>query len=246
MRQPAIEAWIGQLEGVTPEQRLERFSTHSRKHAGYVPSEVLVYFLRRAWENGANADFEKIYRVLMMRVAQSLYSAIPDSQMAGAHEIREEILGRFAELIAADCKDRRSALDMYEMRFDLGLKRFRISALRQIGPAADDTVPLETHGEDGEELSAEVEAAAAEMLGGSHSKLDDPSFRLALTAAIDGLPEDQKRVVGLLLQDFPIDSKDKNAMTISRILKCDERTVRNRRDRAFRTLKPILEAEFAS
>ena len=48
------------------------------------------------------------------------------------------------------------------------------------------------------------------------------------------------------LEGFQIDSKDKNAMTIARILKCNERTVRNRRDRAFETLKPILEAEFSS
>ena len=245
-RLPAVEAWIERLEAMTSKLRLELFSAHSRKHANYVPSEVLVYFLRRAWENGANADFEETFRILMGRVNQSLRSAIPNSQIADAQGIREEILGRYAELIAEDCKNRGSALDFYEMRFDLGLMRFRISALRQVGPAADDTVPLGTHGEDGEEISAEVEAAAAEFLGGSPSKLDDPAFRLVLAAAIDGLPEDQKRVIGLLLKGFQIDSKDKNAMTIARILKCNERTVRNRRDRAFETLKPILEAEFSS
>ena len=246
VRPSAIEARIGQLEGRTPEQRLEHFAVRSRRHANYVPSEALVYFLRRAWESGASADFEEIYRMLIGRVTQSLRSAIPNSQMADAQGIREEVLGRYAELIAEDCKNRGSALDFYEVRFDLGLMRFRISALRQIGPAADDTVPLGTHGEDGGEISAEVEAAAAEFMSGSPSKLDDPAFRLVLVAAIDGLPEDQKRVVLLLLQGFPIDSKDKNAMTIARILKCDERTVRNRRDRACKALKPILEAEFTS
>lgn len=246
LRPPAIEAWIGRLEGRTPEQRIEHFAARSRKHADYVPSEVLVYFLRRAWEKGDNANFEKMFRILMQRVMQSLRSAIPGSQMADAQGIREEISGRFAELIAEDCRTRNSTLDFYEIRFDLGLARFRISALRQVGPAADDTVPLEKHGEDGLEISPEVEVAAAELLGGSPSMLDDPAFRLALTGAIDGLPEDQKRVIGLLLQGLPIDSKDENVMTIARMLKCDERTVRNRRDRAFRALKPILEAEFTS
>lgn len=64
-------------------------------------------------------------------------------------------------------------------------------------------------------------------------------------AAIDCLPDDQKQVIGLLLQGFQIDSKDKNIMTIARILQCDERTVRNRRDRACKALKAILQEENA-
>ncbi len=107
-------------------------------------------------------------------------------------------------------------------------------------------VPLGHQNDDNSfEISAEVEIAAAEFLGGDSSKLDDPAFRSALNAAIDRLPDDQKRVVGLLLQGFPIDSKEHNVMTIARILKCDERTVRNRRDRACKALKAILEEENA-
>ena len=55
----------------------------------------------------------------------------------------------------------------------------------------------------------------------------------------------KKQVVGLLLQGFQIDSKDKNVMTIARVLQCDERTVRNRRDRACKALKAILQKENA-
>lgn len=244
-RPSEIEAWIEKLEKVSPAQGFGQFAVQSRKHAGYVPSEVLVYFLRRAWKNDGRADFEKTFRILMKRVEQSLRSVITDSRMAGASRIREEILGRFAELIAEDCKSQDATLDFYEIRFDMAFARFRISALRQIGPAADDTVPLGTCEEDGLEVSAEVEAAAEDFLGGNPSKLDDPAFRLVLAAAIDELPEDQKQVIGLLLQGFQIGSKDKNVMTIAHILQCDERTVRNRRDRAYKALKSILEVEVA-
>lgn len=120
---------------------------------------------------------------------------------------------------------------------------FRTSALRQIGPTAVDTVPLGTYEDDGLEISSEVEAAAADFLGGDQSKFNDPAFRLRFTAAIGCLPSDQKQVIGLLLQGFQIDSKDTNVMTISRILQCDERTVRNRRNRAYKTLKTILQGE---
>jgi len=66
---------------------------------------------------------------------------------------------------------------------------------------------------------------------------------LELDAAIDALPDDQRRVVGLLRQGFQIDSKDPNIMTIAKLLQCDERTVRNRRDRAYKTLKSVLQEE---
>lgn len=238
-----IEAFIARLESVNSSERLHQFESLSKKNPGYVPSEVLVYFLRRAWAEGAKSDFEKTFRILLKRVEQSLCSIISDSRIAGARGIREEIMGRFAERIAKDCKGSSSYLDFFEIRFDMAFARFRISALRQIGPSNVETIPLGTDENDGVEISAEVEAAAADFLSSNPSILDDPTFRFELTAAIDNLPDDQKRVIGLLMQGFQIDSKDKNIMTISRILKCDERTVRNRRDRAFKTLNTILQGE---
>lgn len=243
VRPPEIETWLVRLEGVEVAERLRQFSVTSRKSVGHVPSEALVHFLRRAWAEGANGDFEKIFRILMARVEQSLCSAVSDSRMTGARGIREEIMERFAERIAKDCRGRDGLLDFFEIRFDKAFAAIRTSALRQIGPASVDTVPLGTDREDGLEVSAEVEAAAADFLGGDPSKLDDPAFRLELTAAINALPDDQRQVMGLLLQGFQIDSKDPNVMTIARILQCHERTVRNRRDRACKVLKGVLQED---
>jgi hypothetical protein len=164
----------------------------------------------------------------MKRVGQSLFSTVSDARMAGAQGIREEIMGRFAERIAKDCNGRFAMLDFFEVRFDLAFARFRKTVLRQIGPSSVLTEPLST-GEEGQDISPEVEEAAADFLGGDPQKIDDPAFRLELDAAIDALPDDQRRVVGLLRQGFQIDSKDPNIMTIAKMLKCDERTVRNRR-----------------
>lgn len=244
-RPPEIEAWLEKLEKIVPSERLRQFEGFSKRAPSYVPSEALVHFLRKAWVEGAQAEFEKIFRVLLKRVDQSLTSVISDSRISGARGIREEICGRFAERIAKDCKGQAGFLDFYEIRFDKALANFRVSALRQIGPSVVDTVPLAANEDDGLEISPEVEAAAAEFLGGDQQKLDDPAFRLALTRAIDRLPDDQKEVIGLILQDFQIDSKDKSVMTISSILGCDERTVRNRRDRAYKSLRAILQKEYA-
>jgi len=244
-RPPEIEAWLKKLETDEEAERLRQFTTLPRKNPGHVPSEALVYFLRKAWADGMHVDFKNIFHVLMKRIEQSLCSVISDSRIAGAQGIREEIMCRFAERIAKDCNGRARPLDFYEIRFDKAFAAFRTSVLRQIGPSVVDTVPLGMDEDDGLEISAEVEAAATAFLSGDPKKIDDPAFRLELTAAIDSLPDDQKQVVGLILQGFQIDSKDKNVMTIARILECDERTVRNRRDRAYTTLKAILQEENA-
>ncbi len=245
-RPPEIEAKLEQLEGVEPADRIQLFEPSSRKLSDYIPSEVLVYFLRRAWADSKHDEFEKIFKLLMWRVESSLKSAINDGRMERACDIREEIIGMFAVRIAEDCRGQSDWLDFFEVRFDKALLSFRVSVLRQIGPmmVKVKTVPLLSDEGDNFDLSPEVEVAAANFLDRNSSKLDDSAFRLSLLAAIDKLPDDQKQVVSLLLKNFPIDSKDPNAMTIARILGCTERTVRNRRDRAFKTLKAELHEEW--
>ncbi|VVE16255.1 RNA polymerase sigma factor [Pandoraea soli] len=242
-RPPEIEAWLVRLESVDVAARLQAFAVASRKSSGYVPSEAMTYFLRRAHTTGAKDEFKQLFGLLLKRVGQSLFASIPDSRMGGAQDIREEVMSRFAERIAKDCNGRFAMLDFFEVRFDLAFARFRKTVLRQIGPASVLTVPLSTDDDDGQDISPEVEAAAADFLGGDPQKIDDPAFRLQLGAAIDALPDDQRRVVGLLRQGFQIDSKDPNIMTISKMLQCDERTVRNRRDRAYKTLRSVLQEE---
>lgn len=242
-RPPEIEACLIRLELLDAAARLQAFAIMSRKSDGYVPSEALTYFLRRAWAAGAKSEFKKIFELLMKRVERSLCSTITDTRMAGARGIREEVMGRFAEHIAKDCNGRFAMLDFFEVRFDMAFARFRKTVLRQIGPTSVLTVPLSTDNGAGRDISPEVEAAAADFLGGDPQKIDDPVFRFQLDAAIDVLPDDQRRVVGLLLQGFPIDSKDPNVMTIAKMLKCNERTVRNRRDRAYKTLRVVLQED---
>jgi hypothetical protein len=242
-RPPEIEACLGRLEAVDAVARLQAFAVTLRKNSGYVPSEVVTYFLRRAHATGAKDEFKQIFGLLMKRVGQSLLATVSDARMAGAQGIREEIMGRFAERIAKDCNGRFAMLDFFEVRFDLAFARFRKSVLRQIGPSSVLTEPLSTDGEEDQEISREVEEAAAVFLGGDPQKIDDPAFRLELDAAIDALPDDQRRVVGLLRQGFLTHSEDPNIMTISKMLNCDQRTVRNRKARAYKTLKAALEGD---
>lgn len=242
-RPPEIEACLQRLESVDAATRLQAFAVASRKSDGYVPSEALTYFLRHAHAMGAKDEFKQLFGLLMKRVGQSLFASIPDSRMAGAQDIREEVMSRFAERIAKDCSGRFAMLDFFEVRFDLAFARFRKTILRQIGPTSVLTVPLSTVDDEGQDISPEVEAAAADFLGGDPQKIDDPAFRLELDAAIDALPDDQRRAVGLRRLGFQIHSKDPNIMTIAKMLQCDERTVRNRLDRAYKTLRSVLQED---
>jgi hypothetical protein len=244
-RQPEIEALIVEFETFDKASRLARFVIASRKHPEYVPTEVVLHFLRRAWVDGDQGQFEKTFRILLKRVDQSLYSTIPDTRMEGAGEIRDEIRSRFVVLLTKDCNMHPGLLDFFEVRFDKAMVALRTSVLRRVGPANSKIkmVPLGKQDGDGPEIAAEVEVALEEFLSGDPKKIDDPTFRSVLFPAIDRLPHDQKQIIGLLLQGIPIDAKEKDAMTIARILQCDERTVRNRRDRAYKALKAILEKE---
>jgi len=243
-RPPEIEVKLAHLEKVEPQNRILLFGESSKKHPDFVPSEVLIYFLRCSWGEGKNEEFKQIFNILLSRVESSLKSVINDGSMERASEIREEIMGEFAVRIAKDCQKQAGYLDFYEIRFNMALAAFRRSVLRKIGPMADKSVPLTSEEGKNSEISPEVESAAKDFFDQNQSKLDDPAFRFSLMSAINKLPEDQKQVIGLLLQDFPIDSKNPDTMTIARILECDERTVRNRRDRALKTLREVLQEEW--
>ena len=57
-RPPEIDACLQRLESIDAATRLQAFTVASRKSDGYVPSEALTYFLRRAHATGAkDADF---------------------------------------------------------------------------------------------------------------------------------------------------------------------------------------------
>ncbi len=239
-----IESCLERLEAISPEERIHLFSVSYKKNSNYIPSEALVYFLRQAWANNKLQEFEQIFKLLMKRLDSSLHSTISDAHMARAQEIREEIISKFAERIAHDCNGKIDWLDYYEIHFNSAIKELERSVLRKIGSLSLKTVPLVREDAEDTELSPEIEAAAEAFFSNNQSKVDDPAFRSIFYAAIDTLPNDQKQVIGLCLKDIPIDSQDPDAITIARIIGCNERTVRNRRDRAFKTLKTVLQEEW--
>ena len=136
----------------------------------------------------------------------------------------------------------------WEVNFNHALANLRKDTLGSYGPARE-TDPLIyseslTHeGDDGYEISSEVDFAATDFINPNTSKLDDSAFRLRLFDAISGLPEEEWRAVGLFLQGMQIDSQDPEIMTIAKALECTEKTVRNRLNRANEKLRVVLQEE---
>lgn len=243
-RPPQIEAWISTLESVDVGERTTQLSL-PKTSEGYVPSEVLVYFLRRAWQASDRKVFEETFRLLLGRVERSLRSRLWDSAIGNASDICDEIINRFVVSVTKDCKSHDGLLDFYEVRFDRALSTIKISVLRRLYAEVGDAVlvPFDSQDPDDGSLSSEVEVAWEDRLRDELRKIDDPAFRFTLLSAIDRLPQDQKQVIGLRLKGIPVHANDPSVQTIAKMLQCDERTVRNRSARALKSLKVMLEEE---
>lgn len=237
-RRPQIIAQIDALVALDRGTVLKQCAITDRKHPNYVASETLLYFLRDTRSDNRDDHFERLFRLLLARVQSTLVVAVRDSQYRNADEIRTEILSDLSGIIGLDHTQPSDKLDFFEVGFDGALHKLKIDWLRKLGPQRLKTDPLDDP-QTGE-IAASVEDAAQDFFHRSASALDDPAFRSALFAAIDELPDDERRVVGLILKGLPIDAKDENTVTIARVLDCTERTVRNRRDRATAKLRAAL------
>lgn len=241
-RDPKVETLIAELAALPRDELIVRATITKRSDPAYVPSECLVYFIRASRHDNNEAWFRRLYQILVTRVWRSLPKAeSPDGKTESLTRgiVGDKVFGRFVELLAADRGAYVDKLDYFEIRFDGALASLRRDAQEQAWREENRSQPLEYDDESGE-LSAEVEAAAGIHDPFATSDFDDPSFRLRFDAAIDALPTEQRRIVHMLRQGFPIDSKEPNVMTIAKALGRSEKTIRTYRDKAFVTVRAAM------
>lgn len=241
-RRPEVEEEIAALEPLSRDELIERCAVRSRRDPSYVRSETVLYFLRSTRGDNSSALFDRLFRILSARVLAALPrvdSADGRTSNATNSDIRDAVYGRFVELLASDRQEYDDRLDFFESQFDSALAALRIAAQRKAWREEKRQTPIEFDPET-QEPSQEVEQAYAEFKRKLDINFDDADFRSRLDAAIDTLPKEQIGVIQMLLLDFQIDSKDPAVMTIAKALGCDEKTVRNRRDRAVERLQAIL------
>ncbi|ADZ72765.1 MULTISPECIES: response regulator transcription factor [Alphaproteobacteria] len=241
-RDRKVETLIAELAALPRDELIGRAAITKRSEPGYVPSECLVYFIRASRHDNNETWFERLYRILMERVLRSVpkpENSDGKTESLTRSVVRDKVFSRFVEILSADRASYVDKLDYFEVRFDGAVASLRRDAQEQAWRDENRSKPLEYDEESGE-LSAEVEAAAGAHDPFAASDFDDPSYRSRLDAAIEALPPEQIRIIHMLKQGFPIDSKEPDVMTIAKALGRSEKTIRTYRDKAFAALRVAL------
>jgi DNA-directed RNA polymerase specialized sigma24 family protein len=243
-RRIEIEDILGELDTLAVDQLVARLTCPNTP----VPLEILIYYLRHSEIRLAQQHLQPVFTTFYDRVESALYRALTPVHLAQTASICDEIIGQLFEMIAQERNSQEDNMYYWEVNFNHALSSLRNDVLKRIGPArkTDPLInyqPLMREDEEGVALHPEVEAAAERFFNPNPSLLDDESFRLCLMEAINTLPEDEKRVVGLFLQGIQIESLNPKVMTIAKTLACSDRTVRNRLSRAYELLRTQLQKE---
>lgn len=236
-----IEVLLVQLAELSRDDLLARATIHKRTDPLYIPTECLLYFVRVSRRDNSDAWFERLYKILQKRVLRPL----PRIDVGGgsvaltSERIRNTVFDRFVELLASDRRQADDKLDFFEIRFDMGLKRLRLDAQEKAWNEANRSWSSDLD----EAAGAATDHGESDFYAIDDDIFSDPLFRKRVYAAIDTLPPEQSRTIHLLLLGWPIDSSDPEVMTIAKAIGCTERSVRNYRDRALKTLTALFNQE---
>lgn len=240
-RVPEIEAELIELATLTHDALVARCRIRPSNAHGYVRSECVLHFVR-ARTGGSEAEFGRLYKILAERVLKRLpraESADEKTASMAASRIREQAFDRFVELVIADRATYSENLDYYEIRFDGAVVNLKRDAQKQVWREANRSTSLHFDDEIGEP-TFEVEQAVGHYDPFDPSEVDAARYRSRLDAAIDALPPDQRRIVEMIRQGIPIDSKEPGAMTVAKALQKSEKTIRTYRDKAYAVLRMTL------
>lgn len=246
-RGAGIEALLKDLEQLSRAELIARCQITDRHGPGYVPSECLIYFVRLARQDNSDQHFERLYKILLSRLRRALPNPETlDGEVVRIDQtksrIREIAFDRFVAALTADRQIYSETLDYFEVRFDGAVANLRRDAQDTAWREANRTTTIEYDPETNE-LAAEVEEAAGSSNPFENSEFEENDYRSRLDAAIDSLPPEQIRIIEMLRQGFPIDSKHPDAITIAKSLKKSEKTIRLHRDRALKVLRAALLGE---
>ncbi|WP_306046577.1 hypothetical protein [Nioella sp. MMSF_3534] len=228
------------------DELLNRASIRDRRHSEYVPSEVLVYYLRQTKSDNSDGRFIQLYDILRDRVEAACPRA--NRRMgekvhedARLSEIRDATVDHVTELMFTDRQDYDEQLDIYEVVFDKAVRAAHITKLRKVSRRENASEDIED--EITGEVRAVVEAALDRYKKVGLTAEEDLDYRIHLRDAINALPTDEREVIDLILADIPIETNKDGEPSMTELLGCVEKTVRNRRDRAFKKIRQALELE---
>jgi RNA polymerase sigma factor (sigma-70 family) len=204
----------------------------------YMPSECLLHLIRAAHRRGDDRARDSLLPLLFARCEANLNSKVA-STIPGAVELRREILADFAELIAIDgTAEDTHKLDYFEIRFNGAFAAFRKTRVRdELGYQKRHPQPPESFDE-AETVEQELENEFIARLADLQSDAGSPEnrlFRKQLLVAITNLPYDERQAI-VLVYHFGY-----TRAAAAKLCGVNERTIRNRLDRALGKLSKLME-----
>jgi len=240
-RPPAVEAQIDEAALLSLSDLKTRLVVKKAEEDGFIRSESLVHLLRKAIRAGSTDTVNCILPVLLKRCEKTLQEKISRS-LPAADELREDILGEFAEQLASDGRGEiPDELDFYECKFNLAFRTFWIDRVRREVAHSGRLSAVDFD----EELDESPDDQ--ECLKGISDSLhnDTPEARLRmqqLLEAIETLPKKERDAVVLVnIMGFKEESNDPDEETAATKCKCTGRTIRNRLASAAATLARFQE-----
>ena len=235
-RPPAVEAAIDELLGQDFATACRRAAITDRDSREYVPSEALVHLIRDARRRNDEASMDVLLPILLRRCESNLRTKV-SSDLPNAEYIREEILGLFSELFAADgAGSNPDQLDFFEAHFNQAFQGLRIDIVRQEERKTLNRtyLPLPDEYED----DSNVDESVLKYF----QTAPNQESTLGLIEALQMLPPDERRAVELChILGYDEESEDPNKRTAATICGVTGRTIRNRLKRAAARLSSYKE-----
>ncbi|PFH10132.1 hypothetical protein BCF11_2543 [Collimonas sp. PA-H2] len=240
-RFPDIEKRLGELDLLSKEDLVDRCKL-PKGHSLHVPSECVLYFVRRSSAAKDDVLFGQLFKVIAERIRRALPRAEnPDGVTVSftRSQIYEQVYDKIVTLLIEERAGYVERLDFFEISFNGGLAKLKLDAQDKAWKEENRNTELEAD-EDSGEIAAEVETAAGSYDPFAPDVLDDYIYRSRLAAAMDELSPLQRRIIEMWSKGIQIDSKDPDAVTIAKSLRKSEKTIRTHRDLALDRLRKLL------
>ncbi|SEH87427.1 hypothetical protein [Tardiphaga sp. OK245] len=242
-RPEAVEAQIASVSDLQCDEIARRCAISTRSDPEYLRSECLIHLLRKTRGDNSDGRFDRLFPLVLRRFLHALPRSertqgevvLVDGRLSDVNDLARS---RFLTLMTID-RQGGDRLDFYEVHFDEAVALLRLTARTRVGRRAARETPMELDQETNEP-TVEVERAAGSLQKDDDAFLSDPGFRSRVLAAIDSLPREQREVMTMLMNNFQIQSNDRDVPSISRITGCDARTVQNRRTRAIAEIRRMI------
>jgi hypothetical protein len=242
-RPDEIEARLEHLEKLPVSEQVRQCEIESEDETDFVPPECVVYLMRNRRDVDRDDDTAKtLYQILFRRLLGQLPRTEQEDypkQLATAVAVREQVVGRFAELMTKDRESYEEQLDLYEARFAFSVARLRKTARRDAFKNANREKPLDAM-QDGGEMSRAEETQLEISNSSIFDELYEKDYRRRYSEAIVHLPDDLRIVIELYREGVPFESKDPEKLTISRVIKRTPKTARDYCEQAIAILRGIL------